>query len=77
VRDKTERDKEFQEKFADFDPDYLKRARPPGHFAPRAGDKIWINRSHVTLRPNKELSSENVEVIDVVGTAAPKPPPDN
>ena len=37
----------------------------PRHISVQAGDKIWVLRSRVTLKPNKELSSEDMEVIDV------------
>lgn len=66
MRDKVERSEEFAKKFEDLDADYLKTVRPPEHIAIRAGDKIWVNRKHVTLKSDKELSNETIEVIDVL-----------
>lgn len=45
---------------------FRKTTRPPKHIAVRAGDKVWVNRKTLRLQPDKELSNESVEVIEVV-----------
>lgn len=60
---------ESNEQIADLDGEYARvmlAARPPRHIAVKAGDKIWVNRTRLAFRPDKLLSTEEIEVIDVV-----------
>lgn len=50
-----------------YPPSEAPPSEPPFRdFYVRAGDKIWLDRTKFTIRPNKELSGESLEVMDVV-----------
>lgn len=58
--------RQFNEVDTDFQVNRTPEERESRQFVAQAGDKIWVNRDRLALRPNKELSSETLEVIDIV-----------